>query len=116
MLRLRHALSSWLIVLLALASLTVGRPLHEAAHLAEPLASAASGASVEQAQSTPREHPAPEDRSAVRECVWCLLHAQMALHGVPTPTSALLSLASHAPPAGLRSDPVVPAEIRAAPA
>jgi hypothetical protein len=111
MFRLRHALLSWLIVLFALASLTIGVPLHEVGHLAEPLA----GPTSAHADGAGTGEPAPGHGSAARKCVWCLFHAQTALDQPPPAAPALLHLAFQAPQDGLRLAPPAPAEIRAAP-
>lgn len=110
MFRLRQALLSWLIVLFALASLTIGVPLHEARHLAEPL----SGPTTAHTDGAGPGEPAPEHGTAARDCVWCLFHAQAALDQPPPAAPALLHLAFQAPPDGLRLAPPAPAEIRAA--
>jgi hypothetical protein len=111
MFRLRHALLSWLIVLFALASLTIGVPLHEARHLAEPLA----GPTAAQADGASTSEPAPEHGSAARNCVWCLFHAQATLDQPPPAAPALLHLAFQPPQDGQSLAPPAPAEIRAAP-
>lgn len=109
--RLRQALLSWLIVLFALASLTIGVPLHEARHLAEPL----SGPTTTHAGDAGLSEPAPGHGTTARDCVWCLFHAQAALDQPPPAAPALLRLAFQPPTDGLRLAPPAPAQIRAAP-
>lgn len=107
----RKAIQAWLILALALASLLVGRPLHEALHLAAPDAAQVALALDE---PTP-ESPPTETGTHAGGCVWCLLHAE-ALHPAPAFAAAPLPApAATAPPNGLRAVVPTPAEIRAAP-
>lgn len=107
----RKANQAWLILALALASLLVGRPLHEALHLAGPVAAQVGLALDEPAPDSPLTEPGAHAGG----CVWCLLHAE-ALHAGPAFAAAPLPApAATAPPNGLRAVVPTPAEIRAAP-
>ncbi len=103
----------WLLALaLALASLLIVRPLHEARHLAEPLARATTF--VDAAQPGSDREASADDLSAVNDaldadegtdreqrlgaCVWCLLHGHAAQVGFHLPTLPLLPASRHAQP------------------
>lgn len=105
------AILAWLIVALALASLVVGRPLHEALHLSAP----GSVLTAQSADEPAPDCPSPEPGSHAGSCVWCLLHAQ-ALHTATEPARVLQpAVQAAAPLDGLRTALPAPAEIRAAP-
>lgn len=109
--RPHKAILAWLIAALALASLVVGRPLHEAWHLSAPGGFLAAQTAEEPAPDC----PAPETGSDGSSCVWCLMHAQ-ALHTATGPaTMPQPAVHAAAPLDGLRTALPEPAEVRAAP-
>lgn len=109
--RPRKAILAWLIVALALASLVIGRPLHEALHLSAP----GSVLAAQTAEEPAPDSPAPEAGSHGGSCVWCLLHVQ-ALHTATEPADVAQPAAHAAAPLdGLRTALPEPAEVHAPP-
>lgn len=113
--RFRKGFQAWLILALALASLLVGRPLHEALHLTAPAGATALLALDETPSDSGSDSTPGETGHQGGTCVWCLLHAE-ALHPAPALADALRPApAASTPPDGLRTTVLQAADIRAAP-
>jgi len=112
--RFRKGFQAWLILALALASLLVGRPLHEALHLSAPPFVAALQGLADTADSAPDDAPA-EPAHQTGACVWCLLHADALHTGSPLAGEQPPAKPAATPPEGLSTSAPKPAEIRAAP-
>ncbi|UXH76957.1 DUF2946 family protein [Roseateles amylovorans] len=91
----------WLIALaLAMASLLIARPLHEARHLAEPLVAsltqAADGLAADGGSEA--DDPAGDPEQRLGGCVWCLIHAQAAHTAFVAPDLPAALDVTHVPP------------------